>query len=29
MAGHLVELAALLIQPQPEPALLVEDVGHV
>ena len=28
MAGHLVELAALLMQPHPETALLVEDVGH-
>src|SRR5262249_23686930 len=28
-AGHLVELAALLVQPHPEPALLVKDVGDV
>ena len=29
MAGHLVELAALFVEPHPEPALLVEDVAHV
>ena len=29
MAGHLVELAALFVEPHPQPALLVEDVGHV
>jgi len=29
VAGHLVELAALLVEPHPEPPLLVEDVGHV
>src|SRR5215813_7901019 len=29
MAGHFVELAALLVEPHPEPPLLVEDVAHV
>src|SRR5262245_60513824 len=29
VAGHLVELAALLMQPHSETALLAEDVGHV
>jgi hypothetical protein len=29
VAGHLVELAALLVEPHPEPPLLVEDVAHV
>jgi hypothetical protein len=29
VAGHLVELVALLVEPHPEPPLLVEDVGHV
>jgi Hemerythrin HHE cation binding domain len=28
-AGHLVELAALLVEPHPEPTLLVEDVGQL
>jgi len=27
MTGHIVELAALLVEPHPEPALLMEDVG--
>jgi len=29
VAGHPVELAALFMQPQPQPPLLMEDVGHV
>jgi hypothetical protein len=29
VAGHLVELAALLVEPHPEPTLLVEEVGDV
>jgi hypothetical protein len=29
VAGHFVELAALLVEPHPEPALLMEEVGHV
>jgi hypothetical protein len=29
MTGHFVELAALLVQPHPETALLVEDVAHI
>jgi hypothetical protein len=28
MAGHLMELAALLVEPHPETPLLVEDVGQ-
>ena len=27
MTGHIVELAALLVEPHPGPALLMEDVG--
>jgi hypothetical protein len=29
VAGHLAEPAALLVEPNPETALLVKDVGHV
>jgi hypothetical protein len=29
MAGHLVELAALLVEPHPQAPLLVEVVGYV
>ena len=29
MPGHLVELAALLVEPHPQPSLPVEDVSHV
>ena len=29
VARHLVELVALLVEPHPRPALLVEEVGHV
>jgi hypothetical protein len=29
VAGHFVELSALLVEPHPQPALLVEDVAHV
>jgi hypothetical protein len=29
VAGHLVELATLLVKPHPQAPLLVEEVGHV
>jgi hypothetical protein len=29
VAGRLAEFAALLVEPNPETALLVKDVGHV